>query len=54
MLKNLPPPFTSDALHALASMGHGDDMAIVILRTGEQRKYGNILLRKGVISCDAE
>ncbi len=28
--------------------------AFVILRTGEQRKYGNILLRKGVISSDAD
>lgn len=147
MLKNIPPLLTPDALHALASMGHGDDVAIVdanfpaahvaqrggarlvqlaganatealkavlqvlpldnfvpdaawtmqvvgnasgvpepvaefamaleqagekpattlerfsfyaqaqaafvILRTGEQRKYGNILLRKGVISSDA-
>ena len=26
--------------------------AFVILRTGESRKYGNILLRKGVISSD--
>jgi L-fucose mutarotase len=147
MLKNIPPLLTPDALHALASMGHGDDVAIVdanfpaaqvahksgarlvqlagatapagagggaaaaaagrlcarrrldhagvgdaaavpapvaefatvlhqagerpavplerfdfyaraqaaflILQTGEQRKYGNILLRKGVISSDA-
>ena len=147
MLKNIPPLLTPDALHALASMGHGDDLAIVdanfpasamaarngarlvqlagatspqalqavlhllpldnfvpdaawtmqvvgdahavpapvaefaallglagerpavalerfefyaraqtaflILQTGEQRKYGNILLRKGVISSDA-
>jgi L-fucose mutarotase len=29
MLKNLPPLLTPDALHALASMGHGDDVAIV-------------------------
>ena len=29
MLKNLPPLLTPDALHALASMGHGDDLAIV-------------------------
>ncbi|MBC7609574.1 MAG: ribose ABC transporter [Polaromonas sp.] len=148
MLKNIPPLLTPDALHALASMGHGDDVAIVdanfpaahvaqlgsarlvqlagatapealkavlqvlpldsfvpdaawtmqvvgnasavpepvaefavalehagekpaaalerfafyaqaqaafvILRTGEQRKYGNILLRKGVISSDSD
>ena len=148
MLKNIPPLLTPDALHALASMGHGDDVAIVdanfpaahvarlggarlvqlagstttealkavlqvlpldnfvpdaawtmqvvgnasvvpepvaefalalaqagekpaaalerfafyaqahaafvILRTGEQRKYGNILLRKGVISSDGD
>ncbi|WP_431096750.1 RbsD/FucU family protein [Polaromonas aquatica] len=27
--------------------------AFLILQTGEQRKYGNILLRKGVISSDA-
>lgn len=147
MLKNIPSLLTPDALHALASMGHGDDVAIVdanfpaanvahksgarlvqlagatasqalqavlqllpldnfvpdaawtmqvvgdasavpapvaefanvlreagerpavtlerfdfyaqaqnaflILQTGEQRKYGNILLRKGVISSDA-
>lgn len=147
MLKNIPALLTPDALHALASMGHGDDVAIVdanfpaaqvarksgarlvqlagasapqalkavlqllpldtfvpdaawtmqvvgdaaaipepvaefatvlhqagerpavslerfafytqaqtaflILQTGEQRKYGNILLRKGVISSDA-
>ncbi|WP_309684038.1 RbsD/FucU domain-containing protein [Polaromonas sp.] len=146
MLKNIPPLLTPDALHALASMGHGDEVAIVdanfpaarvaqgggarlvqlagatapqvlkavlqllplddfvpdaawtmqvvgnatavpepvaefaaalqqasekpavtlerfdfyqraeaafvILRTGEQRKYGNILLRKGVIASD--
>jgi len=26
----------------------------VILRTGEQRKYGNILLRKGIIASDSE
>jgi L-fucose mutarotase len=146
MLKTIPPLLTPDALHALASMGHGDDVAIVdanfpaahvarksgarlvrlagatapqaleavlqllpldnfvpdaawtmqvvgdaqaipepvvefahvlrqagerpavtlerfdfytqaenaflILQTGEQRKYGNILLRKGVISSD--
>ena len=147
MLKNISPLLTPDALHALASMGHGDEVAIVdanfpaarvaeqggarlvqlagataadalkavlqvlpldnfeleaawtmqvvadaqavpapvrefaaalyatgespaaslerfdfyrragsaflILQTGEQRKYGNILLRKGVISSDA-
>lgn len=147
MLKNIPPLLTPDALHALASMGHGDDLTIVdanfpasavaarsgarlvqlagstspqaleavlqllpldnfvpdaawtmqvvgdahavpapvsefatlldqagerppvalerfefyeraqaaflILQTGEQRKYGNILLRKGVLSSDA-
>jgi L-fucose mutarotase len=29
MLKNIPPLITPDALHALASMGHGDDVAIV-------------------------
>ena len=29
MLKNIPPLLTPDALHALASMGHGDDVAIV-------------------------
>lgn len=29
MLKNLPPLLTPDALHALASMGHGDELAIV-------------------------
>lgn len=146
MLKNIPTLLTPDALHALASMGHGDEVAIVdanfpatqtadkggarlvllagcaapevlravlqvlpldtfdrdaawtmqvvgdaaavptpvaefadelaatseqpavplerfafyeraraaflILQTGEQRKYGNILLRKGVISSD--
>lgn len=28
--------------------------AFVILRTGETRKYGNILLRKGVIASDAD
>lgn len=148
LLKNIPSLLTPDALHALASMGHGDDVAIVdanfpaarvaqlggarlvqlagatapevlkavlqvlpldgfvpdaawtmqavgnasavpepvaefavalgqagenpaialerfafyaqaqaafvILRTGEQRKYGNILLRKGVIASDAD
>lgn len=148
MLKNIPSLLTPDALHALASMGHGDDVAIVdanfpaarvaqqggarlvqlpgasatealkavlqvlpldnfvpeaawtmqvvgdanavpapvtelaavllqageqpaatlerfdfyqraqsafvILRTGEQRKYGNILLRKGVIASDGQ
>ena len=26
--------------------------AFLILRTGEQRKYGNILLRKGVVAED--
>ena len=29
VLKNIPPLLTPDALHALASMGHGDDVAIV-------------------------
>lgn len=29
MLKNIPPLLTPDALHGLASMGHGDDVAIV-------------------------
>ena len=29
MLKNVPPLLTPDALHALASMGHGDEVAIV-------------------------
>ena len=29
MLKNLPPLLTPDLLHALASMGHGDDVALV-------------------------
>lgn len=29
MLKNIPSLLTPDALHALASMGHGDDVAIV-------------------------
>lgn len=29
MLKNLPALLTPDLLHALASMGHGDDVALV-------------------------
>lgn len=29
MLKNLPPLLTPDLLHALASMGHGDDVVLV-------------------------
>ena len=29
MLKNIPTLLTPDALHALASMGHGDELAIV-------------------------
>lgn len=29
MLKHIPPLLTPDALHALASMGHGDVLAIV-------------------------
>jgi L-fucose mutarotase len=29
MLKLIPPLLTPDALHALASMGHGDELAIV-------------------------
>ena len=29
MLKNIPPLLTPDALFALASMGHGDELAIV-------------------------
>jgi L-fucose mutarotase len=29
MLKNLPTLLSPDALHALASMGHGDELAIV-------------------------
>ncbi len=29
MLKNIPHLLTPDALHALAAMGHGDDLAIV-------------------------
>ena len=29
MLKNIPALLTPDALHALASMGHGDEVAIV-------------------------
>jgi len=29
MLKNIPALLTPDALHALASMGHGDELAIV-------------------------
>lgn len=29
MLKNVPSLLTPDALHSLASMGHGDDVAIV-------------------------
>lgn len=29
MLKNIPPLLTPDALHALASMGHGDELALV-------------------------
>jgi len=28
--------------------------AYLILQTGEQRKYGNIVLRKGVIASDSE
>lgn len=28
MLKNLPPLLTPDLLHALASMGHGDDLVL--------------------------
>ena len=29
------------------------EAAFAILRSGEQRKYGNILLRKGVVTSDA-
>ncbi len=28
MLKNIPPLLTPDALHALASMGHGDEVVV--------------------------
>ena len=111
MLKNIPALLTPEALFALASMGHGDELAIVdanfpavrvaaqrgarlvrlpgadaqsalravlallplddfgaeaawtmqvvgdaaagafaIVQTGELRRYGNLLLRKGVIN----
>lgn len=101
MLKNIAPLLMPDALYALATRGHGDDVAIIdanfpavglackggarlvqlaganatqalrtvlqvlqlddfvpqaaflILRAGESRKYGNIVLRKGVIASDA-
>ena len=64
MLKHIPALLTPDALHALASMGHGDELAIVdahfpaarlaakafaIFACGETRTYGNVLLRKGVL-----
>ena len=91
MLKGIPPLVTPDLLHALASMGHGDEVAIVdaipdpvadfaagladhdlgdvemgrldrqafyerareayaVVRTGELRPYGNVLLVKGTVN----
>ncbi len=60
MLLRIHPLLTPDLLHALASMGHGDEIAIVdanfpafaVVRTGELRKYGNVLLVKGVVNHD--
>ena len=48
MLKNIPPLLTPDALHALASMGHGDDVAIVdanVPATQVARKSGARLVQ---------
>ena len=47
MLKGIDPLLGPDLLHALAAMGHRDEIAIVA--TGERRFYGNILVTKGIV-----
>lgn len=54
MLKGIHPLLTADLLHALAPMGHAfyapARNACALVRTGELRPYGNILLVKGVVN----
>jgi len=55
MPRGLAPRLMPDLLHVLTSAGHGDCVdraaaeAFVIVRTGERRPYGNVLLTEGVI-----
>ncbi|MEY2619416.1 MAG: hypothetical protein RL522_2418 [Pseudomonadota bacterium] len=52
MLKNLPPLLTPDLLHALASMGHGDEVALVDAHfpasSVAQRGQGRLLRMPGL------
>lgn len=44
MLKGISPLFSPELLATLYRMGHGDE----IILAGETRKYGNIILKKGL------
>ena len=56
MLKGISPLVSPHLLKALAEMGHGDEIvfsdahfpAHFFVLTGETRKYGNVILKKGV------
>lgn len=56
MLKGISPLVSPNLLKALAEMGHGDEIvfsdahfpAHFFGRDGETRKYGNVILKKGV------
>ena len=43
-----PPPATLERF----AFYEQAQRAFLILRSGEQRKYGNLILRKGVVSTD--
>lgn len=46
MLKDIDPLLGRDLTHALAAMGHGDEIAIAA--TSERRFYGSILTKGAV------
>ncbi len=52
MLEHVPTLLTPDLLHALAGMGHGDDLALVDAHFPAARlarTWAYLLLRKGVL-----
>jgi L-fucose mutarotase len=58
MLKNIDPVLNADVLHALCSMGHGDEIVIVdahyaAQKTANHTGYGKLLRMEGVDTARA-
>jgi L-fucose mutarotase len=49
MLKGIPGILPPDLLKFMMEMGHGDELVIADVTTGEKSGYANIIIKKGVV-----